>query len=437
MARTGGEIRRGRAKSTASEAEPVSDAAESANETEVAATEAHSAKAQEDLANTARPSISGEPSDQSEVEPAAKTVTVASDAPPALSVGRDTDALKSDVPESARSPEVAAPVALGAAPSRRGSAIGLILGGVVAAAIGAGATLYLLPHGWQPADTLALEARLSTLETRDTQTGLSQQDLDSAIATLAARIDALDTATVPPDLAVIEARLAALETSGTLDQGQLTEAMAPMHERLDRIEGSIAARIEAAVLQALATAQTRQNEQVQALEVAQHDLEAAQTRLEARAALSELIAAAETGRAAEAALVTLAAATDLPPALDAFRGGLPTLGALQESYPAAARAALAAAPGTEESSTTDRLIGFLRSQTGARSLAPRDGDDTDAILSRAEARLRAADLPGAVNEIDTLPDEPAAAMAAWRAQAGARLTALEALADVQARLGSD
>lgn len=415
----------------------MSDSAGSANETEAAAHETQSVEAPDDLNNSARPSNSSEPGDQSAIQPVAEASTEVSDAPPDPGSEPNGNAVDLDDPQATRSDATTAPVASGAVPSRRSGTLGLILGGVVAAAIGAGATLYLLPHGWQSTDTRALEARLSALETRDTQTGLSPQDLDSAIAPLLARLDALDAATASPDLAAVETRLDALESGGTLDQDQLTEAMAPMHERLDRIEAAIETRIEAAVSQALAAAQSRQDEQVQALEVAQHDLEAAQSRLEARAALSELIAAAETGAAAVMALDTLASVIELPPALDAFREGLPSLGALQDSYPSAARAALAAAPVSEESTATDRLIGFLRSQTGARSLAPRDGDDTDAILSRAEARLRAADLPGAVSEINTLPDDPAAAMAAWRAQAAARLAALEALADVQTRLGSD
>jgi len=77
------------------------------------------------------------------------------------------------------------------------------------------------------------------------------------------------------------------------------------------------------------------------------------------------------------------------------------------------------------------VMNFLRSQTGARSLAPRDGDDTDAVLSRAEAALRQGDLATTLTELDALTGDPAAAMAAWRAQAETRMAALAALTVLQ------
>jgi hypothetical protein len=85
----------------------------------------------------------------------------------------------------------------------------------------------------------------------------------------------------------------------------------------------------------------------------------------------------------------------------------------------------------------DRIATFLRNQTGARSLTPRDGMTTDAILSRAEAAVRRADLDAALTELDDLPPAPAAAMADWRAQLETRQAALAALADLAARLGQD
>mgnify|MGYP002622363047 CR=1 FL=1 len=89
-------------------------------------------------------------------------------------------------------------------PARRGSVVPLVLGGVVAAAIGAGAVLALLPQGWQPTDTAALEARLAT---RDAP--------DAALTPLEERIAALESATPTPqpDLQPLEDRLSALELS--------------------------------------------------------------------------------------------------------------------------------------------------------------------------------------------------------------------------------
>ncbi|HHX89903.1 MAG TPA: hypothetical protein GX700_09075, partial [Paracoccus sp.] len=156
-----------------------------------------------------------------------------------------------------------------------------------------------------------------------------------------------------------------------------------------------------------------------------------------QAALAELAAAAESGEPSPSALPPLAAVTDLPPALDAFTTGLPQLRSLQAGFADAARTALAEAPLDAGGSTGGRVLNFLRNQTGARSLAPREGNDTDAILSRAEAHVRAADLSAALTELDTLPEGPAAAMSDWRASAETRLNALAALAEVQTRLNNE
>jgi len=74
----------------------------------------------------------------------------------------------------------------------------------------------------------------------------------------------------------------------------------------------------------------------------------------------------------------------------------------------------------------NRVNAFVRSQLGLRSLAPREGDDADAVLSRAEAALREGDLEATLAELDGLPDPAKAEMAAWVEAATARVDALEA-----------
>ncbi|CAM5310654.1 hypothetical protein FALB51S_00807 [Frigidibacter albus] len=119
-----------------------------------------------------------------------------------------------------------------------------------------------------------------------------------------------------------------------------------------------------------------------------------------------------------------AAGLTVPEPLSALPGGVPTLGSLQDSFPEAARKALAASlPVTAGTGTWDRVGAFLQAQTGARSLAPREGTDPDAVLSRAEAALTAGDLQGALAELEGLPAEGRAATAAWEAQAAARIAA--------------
>ena len=102
----------------------------------------------------------------------------------------------------------------------------------------------------------------------------------------------------------------------------------------------------------------------------------------------------------------------------------------------AARAALDAALRADMGqSWADRATNFLRTQTGARSTTARAGTDPDAVLSRAEAALRAHDLATALTEIAALPAPALAEMAAWQALAETQLAGETAVAGLAAALG--
>ncbi len=77
---------------------------------------------------------------------------------------------------------------------------------------------------------------------------------------------------------------------------------------------------------------------------------------------------------------------------------------------------------------------FLRTQSGVRSLEPREGTDPDAVLSRAEAALHNADIAAALTELQGLPPEGQGAMADWVARANQRMAAAEAAAALAATL---
>ena len=112
--------------------------------------------------------------------------------------------------------------------------------------------------------------------------------------------------------------------------------------------------------------------------------------------------------------------------------GIPTLAQLQSDFPDAARMALSEARSVPtEASTTERLAAFLRRQTNARSLAPKEGDDPDAVLSRAEAAISDGDLRGAIAEMSALPEDAQAAMSMWIAAAEIRASALDAVATLE------
>lgn len=75
-------------------------------------------------------------------------------------------------------------------------------------------------------------------------------------------------------------------------------------------------------------------------------------------------------------------------------------------------------------------------QLGARSVTPREGDDPDAVLSRAEAAVVDGQLDAALAEIAALPETARAEMAGWEAAAAKRLSAMRAAETLAQSLNS-
>jgi hypothetical protein len=348
-------------------------------------------------------------------------------------------------------------------PRRSGASVAmpLIFGGVIAALAGFAAARFVFPDGWPgQGDTQAVLAELQSA----TEAQIARiADLEAALATLQGDVAAApDPAEAVASLeeslsgqmtaAASEAseRIAALD----LQLGQLTArveelTMRPAPEGLDpasldaelsRFQSELSAAVEearsgivAAQEEAAAIAQ-RAAEEAAAQEAAATEeaeatraaADAAAEAAERQAALARILAALDSGEPYAEDLAALGA--EAPPALAApAADGVPTLAALAESFPEAARAALDASirAGAGEGAI-DRLTAFLRVQTGARSLEPRDGGDPDAVLSRAEAALRAGDLTAALTELSALPEAGQAEMAGWAEAARTRLDALEA-----------
>ena len=222
----------------------------------------------------------------------------------------------------------------------------------------------------------------------------------------------------PVDLAPLEARIEALEHQ------QPPPAPAPQDLRpLEQKLASVAAEAQAA-------------------QGAQADLNGKLADLEQRLGATERQATDLAGKAAQAqrlgrALVALDAGEPLgdiagaPPALARFANEKPpTEAQLRLSFPAAA----AAAEQASRPSTVGKTFG-QRMWLRARALITvRQGDrvllgaPAAEVLGRAQARLDAGDLAGAVAALDALDGPAAQAMAAWRSQAQALLDARAALA---------
>ena len=259
-----------------------------------------------------------------------------------------------------------------------------------------------------------------------------QQDLQKA----GDRLATLESAPAPQvdgqKIAVLEARIAALESKPT-PIGTDSAALAQLRAEVAAIKTDGAAVVSAQV-QADLDAKVKATEaKLAAIEQAAQSQAAATLT---RAALRQIAAAMDSGAPYPAALAALTD-TALPAVLaDHAATGLPSLQALQASFPDSARAALDSALRADMGeSWSDRVANFVRTQVGVRALTPRDGNDPDAILSRAEAALTAGDVAQAMAEIATLPTPAQDALAAWRAQAQLRLDAQAALQALLAKAG--
>lgn len=356
-----------------------------------------------------------------------------------------------------------------AAPRRRGGAgtfLGLLLGGVAAAALGFGLARYL-PNGWPMPDVTALQAEI---EAQKATIADLQQKLASLPAPAAADISgdleslrnefAAKLAELPPPaqdesaavtalqsgLASLDARLAAVEKQPVGDAGAASStAVAAFERELQALRQQVEAQGNAgsAMTADLQTAMSdAKAELASAAEAAKQVASEAQASAQAARndlAFGRVSVALEAGGSFSSALDDLrAAGLTIPDALSAdAAGGVPTLVDLQRTFPDAAREALAAALRADAGSTWSERVGaFLRTQAGIRSLTPREGDDPDAILSRAEAALAGGDVAATLAGIASLPEPAQAAMAAWVAEATKRQAAVDALAGLSASLAA-
>jgi hypothetical protein len=274
-----------------------------------------------------------------------------------------------------------------------------------------------------------LAALRSELEQR-----LSEAAPDPAVAETTEALQA--------SLSQIEARLTEVEKRPAGPEGAASATALAAYEReLQALRDQIATQggqgqAVTAQIESVA-AEAREQLAAAAAEAERLKAEAAETARTATvaAAYGRIRAAVEGGGPFTAAVTDLTEAqVTIPEALSTHaETGVPTMAELQRSYPAAARAALSAALRTQTGAGwTDRLSAFLRTQSGIRSLEPREGSDPDAILSRAEAALANGDLPAVLAELDSLPPEAKAPLEGWIASAQSREAANAALSTLTA-----
>ncbi len=387
---------------------------------------------------------------------------------------READPIPAPVdpdPRPEPEPEPAPPPRSAPAPARRRGGAGvapLLLGGALAAAIGFVAAKNLQTPGWPltptAADPAALAQRLDADAAAAKAQAAAVAQVQQALSALSARVAAADALPARLDAAARDqtAALASLRDDLTARTDALQKAVDDLTARIaagapagaPAADGRAVAPDVLAALQSALEAQKQQNAQLaqQIADVAakanaridaaaqqatafKADAEAIARAALERAALTRVQTALDVGGSFAPALADLTAQGVTPPAALAAAAakGVPTLAELQATFPSAARAGLAASvKATMGTGLWARVGAFLRTQTGLRSLTPREGSDPDAVLSRAEAALRRADLPAALTEIGALPEAGRTAMADWLDGADRRAAALAA-ADAMAQ----
>ena len=362
-----------------------------------------------------------------------------------------------------RAPEAAAPEAQTVV-ERRGGFGAMLFGGVAAAAVGFGAAQYESgdwPFGGDGGDTFRADVTAALAEQGETLEGLSASLQDRADATdtalttlgndlsatsgaidetretlaaLTDRVGALES--LPDQLSALETRMSDL-AKRPIEDNVSREAIKAYEDELERLRASMEEQRKA--IEDTIAAEKAKMEKIAAEATEMEERALAEARLAAaRSAMTRILSALDTGDAFDAALGELADNIDtpVPDALSAVaETGVATQAALREDFPDLARAALRAARDNAPAEEGESGIGsVLEKMFEVRSVEPREGDDADAVLSRAEAAVRGGDLQTALTEIEALPDVAKAELETWVAAANARFAALAAAQDIAQQL---
>lgn len=305
----------------------------------------------------------------------------------------------------------------------------LLLGGVVAGAIGYGVATYFPMNDGSvdvsvqmqaQADQLAaLEAKLADIPAVDLS------GVEAQIASVGDQAAALSGA-IDTNFADLDARLTEVEKRPGADGTLSDTALAAYQRELEQLRADLEI-LQATVMSAVAQAETDLAAARAEAEALEQEALASAEAVASRAALNRVSTAIETGAPFADALGDLGG--DLPAALSsAAENGVATTAELTSDFPAAARAALATARAEGVSDESGGLGGFLRNQFDVRSTAPQEGSSPDAVLSRAEAAIKEGRVADALAEIEALPEVARAEMTDWTAQATERADVLDAVA---------
>jgi hypothetical protein len=127
-----------------------------------------------------------------------------------------------------------------------------------------------------------------------------------------------------------------------------------------------------------------------------------------------------------------AAGALLPPLAERAERGVATRDGLRASFAPVAAEVVRAARRAESGEWWRPVLDALGIFVSARPVGEVQGDAPSALVARAEMRLAAGDLAGALETVTRLDGPSAAAAAGWLAEAQARLRVERALAELSA-----
>lgn len=338
---------------------------------------------------------------------------------------------------------------------KTGSVLPLLFGGIISGAIGFGAATYYFMN--QP--TIGA-AELSQAQTDIDANTAKLQEANNALTKLSQTVDTVKaddkySATIADLVATskenndqinnkiteismvitaLQDRLTKVEKRPVTEAGGMTAEAAKAYER-ELTEMRKLLETQRSEIQKLADETTaRINQAAQQAQTLEQSANKTANNAAKNVAISQITAALNSGVSFEQALSNLQAAgdIDIPAALkDAAVNGVPTVTMLKADFPAAARLALTASiKENSGDSISDKLGSFFQSQVGGRSIEPREGDDPDAVLSRAEAAIKAGKVAEALSLVNMLPDAGKAAMQDWISAASSRKDASAALSEL-------
>jgi hypothetical protein len=124
-----------------------------------------------------------------------------------------------------------------------------------------------------------------------------------------------------------------------------------------------------------------------------------------------------------------AVAQAIAPLAEHAKDGIPTRALLRQRFSAVVTRATRVALVSRDTGWLDRTLAQLSSVVSVRRVGDDVvGDSPQAVLARAEARVQADDLAGALVELAKLTGAPKKSVAGWRQNAAARLTADKSVA---------